>query len=270
MIGDLTTVAAVKQYLGSFSDTSQDLLVGKLITAISKTILNYVGRETFAVRTFVDVYDGNGKSFMLLRQWPVVSVSKIELPGMNPLTVASDCTCWPPSNGFLVEDPTSAGGSQQRLTLYGYAFPHGRSNIRVTYSAGYLTNEPWVIPASPYVVDTLQTFIDDQGVTFTPSGVALTAVTGTPAAGQYSVDLSGNYTFAAADVGKAISIAYSAVPADVEQAAIQWVGEDYKRPDRLGLVSMSIGGQQTVSYSQRDMSDRVARALNPFRRVTPT
>lgn len=54
------------------------------------------------------------------------------------------------------------------------------------------------------------TFKRDLGVRFTATGVELVRVAGAPAAGQYSVDVDGEYTFAAADVtaGGQVSIAY--------------------------------------------------------------
>lgn len=70
--------------------------------------------------------------------------------------------------------------------------------------------------ASPYTVTVAPpnsgTFLADLGVVradvASPLGQQMTRVASAPAAGQYSVNASGQYTFAAADQGKAILISY--------------------------------------------------------------
>jgi hypothetical protein len=66
------------------------------------------------------------------------------------------------------------------------------------------------VPASsPYTVTVLNesTFVDDDGVVYAATGLPLTKVASSPAAGQYSVS-AGVYTFAAADEGKAVLASY--------------------------------------------------------------
>jgi hypothetical protein len=170
----------------------------------------------------------------------------------------------------VVEDADTVGGAQQRLMLFGYVFPRQRAGVRVTYTAGYRTlREAHQVPASgPYTVDPALTWISDLGVTYA-NGTALAYVAGAPAAGQYTL-AGALYSFAAADAGASVLISYSSVPADVDQAVVEMAAEAYKRKDRLGIVSQSVGGQETVSYSQKEMSEVNRLALNPFRRVTPT
>ena len=61
----------------------------------------------------------------------------------------------------------------------------------------------------------------------------LTAVTGTPAAGQYNVS-GGVYTFAAADAGANVLISYGFIPAAINNACIEWVAERYRYRTRVG------------------------------------
>jgi hypothetical protein len=63
--------------------------------------------------------------------------------------------------------------------------------------------------ASPYTVTVANSthFANDQGVTYATTGLPLTAVASSPAAGQYSV-AAGVYTFAAADQSKGVLISY--------------------------------------------------------------
>lgn len=82
-------------------------------------------------------------------------------------------------------------------------------NIQTT---GGLTtaSQSATIPATPYQVTVTNsaTFLDDLGVTYSATGIALTKVASSPATGQYSV-AAGVYTFAAADTTLGVVISYS-------------------------------------------------------------
>lgn len=70
-----------------------------------------------------------------------------------------------------------------------------------------------IIPATPFQLTITPpssgTFVADLGVFNASTGVQLTRVASSPAAGQYSVNVAtGVYTFAAADTGKAVQISY--------------------------------------------------------------
>jgi hypothetical protein len=71
-------------------------------------------------------------------------------------------------------------------------------------------NEAGTIPTTPFqiTVSGAATFTQDLGVTFVSTGVSLTRVASGPTTGQYSVSAVGVYTFAAADVAKAVLISY--------------------------------------------------------------
>lgn len=83
----------------------------------------------------------------------------------------------------------------------------------VTPAAGQVATsfaEAAAIPSgSPYdvTVANAATFASDGGVTFAATGLPMTKVAASPAAGQYSV-AAGVYTFDASDAGKAVLITY--------------------------------------------------------------
>jgi hypothetical protein len=84
------------------------------------------------------------------------------------------------------------------------------------YSSGTLTainndTAGATIPASPFQLTVTPpssgTFVRDLGV-IDANGAPMTKVASAPATGQYSVNAGGQYTFAAADVGKVVFINY--------------------------------------------------------------
>ena len=70
-----------------------------------------------------------------------------------------------------------------------------------------------------------------------------------------------------------VVVAYTAgftdLPEAIEQAVIELVGEAFKRRDRIGQTSKTLGGQETVSFSAADMNAAVKTALAAYRAVAP-
>jgi hypothetical protein len=62
---------------------------------------------------------------------------------------------------------------------------------------------------------------------------------------------------------------YSVIPSDIAQACIDLVCLRYRERTRIGEVSRAISGSETVSYSQRDMSEHVKLLLSQYRLVAP-
>jgi hypothetical protein len=60
---------------------------------------------------------------------------------------------------------------------------------------------------------------------------------------------------------------YYPIPADLEQATIELVSLRYKERRRIGEVSRSLGGAETVAYSQKDMTDAIKTQLSRYRQV---
>lgn len=142
---DLATLDAVKAWLPAMATVAtDDGLLASLITAASQFVASYCNRGPFLSIPYVDLADGNGRAWMLLRQWPVTAVSSLVLgePGGHQTTIV-EAEARP---GFLLEPPLPAGGNQ-RLTLIQGVFPRGRSNVQVAYTAGYATPPPAVAQA---------------------------------------------------------------------------------------------------------------------------
>jgi hypothetical protein len=141
--GDLCQLADVQAWLPSAPTASPGVdLIAQLITAASRAICAYCGRGQFLAQSYTDTYDGAGKTWMLLRQWPVLSVATIAITRCGVITTLTD------ASQFQLEAPLPAGGAQ-RLTLIApdLYFPRGRGNVQITYQAGYATVPPEVAQA---------------------------------------------------------------------------------------------------------------------------
>ena len=62
---------------------------------------------------------------------------------------------------------------------------------------------------------------------------------------------------------------YAATPADIAQAAVELVGEAFRRRDRIGLSSKSLGGQEVVAFSLKDMNDTARALLSSYQVLAP-
>lgn len=267
---DLTTLAAVKAWLGANAAASDDALQ-QTITNCSRAILTFLSRNVLPA-DYSERYDGAGwpSSRLMLKQWPVISIAQVSIgntligaaavPGPNQQGSQS---------GYLLSPGDSfPPGAQQFLDFPGYGTPRGSQNIGVSYRAGYATSESWQIPTTPYQITPTALYgrwAMDLGVTI--AGVAAAKVASAPVTGQYAVSATGVYTFAAADAGKAAVISYGYVPQDLEQAALEWISFRYVSRASIGVNSKSLGGQETISYSAKDMPSPVAMMLQNYRRV---
>jgi len=121
----LTATATVKTYMG-ITDTSSDTLIGTIVSSVDASIKRYLGRQIESASIASETVDGNGiDDFVVLSDWPVTAVATVVLAGttLSSSYYAFDAT------GRLYYKP---GGSD----AYG-AWPLGRRNLVVTYTAGY-------------------------------------------------------------------------------------------------------------------------------------
>jgi hypothetical protein len=62
---------------------------------------------------------------------------------------------------------------------------------------------------------------------------------------------------------------YASVPPDIAQACIELVCQRYRERSRIGEVSKALMSGETVTYSQKDMSDDVKTLLQQYQVVAP-
>lgn len=263
----LTTLAAVKDWLEIENDSSDEQLI-RLIDAASQFVLGWLNRTSFQVQTYTQNFRGNGHTTMLLANWPVVSVTSVGIGGVV-VPAASLGTGGLPSSGYVVSD---ARKTNQSLDLYGgYGFTRGAPS-QIVYTAGFTHTEQATLPAA---VDSLVTYSPASHVWSKDRGVVIAGVelqptdSTSPDSGEYHVDLWGKYTLNEDTAGLEASISYDYVPADVSFAVTELIGEWYKRKDRIGVLSKTLGGQETITYSQRDMNDSIRSSLQIYKNVVP-
>jgi len=269
----LTTLAAVKDWLGipADSDTSDAGLL-RVLNAASQFILGYLNRDSLTPKVYNEHFRGNGKESTLLRNWPVRSVSSVGVGSTNILASASTNVAMP-ANGYVLGD---ARQSAQSLDLFGYRFYY-RVPCLVVYEAGYGQIEttvvelqpdtspdvvvPWT-PVNGQWVSNISVKEGDTLYTQMPTAVDLTT-------GQYYVDQWGTYTFSTFDGGKTLSVDYGFAPWDMAFAVTEIIGEWYRRKEHIGVLSKTLGGQETVTFSSQDISDVAATTLQQYRNVVP-
>lgn len=121
----LTTTATVKTYAG-ISGSGADAQIDVIVSAVDRAIKAYLGRQIESAAVTAEIHDGNGlDDFLILAEWPVTAVSAVSISG-TALT-ASDYEI-DGSDGILFYKPGGTGFA---------AWPEGRRNISVTYTAGY-------------------------------------------------------------------------------------------------------------------------------------
>lgn len=267
----LTTLQAVKDWLGiPESNLASDTQLTRLIDAASRFVFGYINRDSFIEQSYTQNFKGNGKQGMLLRNWPVTAITSVGVNSMAIPAAVFNSTGYPTTHGYALSDDRD---SQVSLDLFGYSYLLG-TPCRIVYVSGYSTSENYEILASDSP-DTTNVFtpssggqwVSDSGVTI--GGNVAVKVTSTPASGEYSVDSWGTYTFSNDDDGQEAIISYSYAPWDISFATTELIGEWYRRKDRIGMLSKTLGGQETVSFSTKDMNDSVREMLQNYRNVVP-
>lgn len=274
----LTTLQAVKDWLNIENDASDELLV-RIIDATSQFVLNWLNRDSFKAADYTQNFRGNGKYSTLLRNWPILEVSSVGIAG-KLITPSVLGTAGLPGPGYTISDPRKA---PQSIDLYGGYYFYCGLPCQIVYRAGFETSQvvtisdqeegdPPVTVITPVTPNNNGQWTSNVSVVRVSDGVVFTQITsGTPSTGQYLVGEWGTYTFSLADVGTSVEIFYSYAPWDVSFAVTEVIGEWFRRKDRIGLASKSLTGGvgESITFSQKDLSDVARSALQPYMNVVP-
>ena len=128
---DLTTLSNALVWLGCPSDDIHGTLQ-RVITAVSTAIQTWAARPLKAADR-VDIFDGRGRSRIMMPDYPINSVSKVTIGELMTIDVppriispGSPAPGYTFSDKFVYVDPP-------------YFFDKGRRNVRIEYNAGYIT-----------------------------------------------------------------------------------------------------------------------------------
>lgn len=125
---DLITLADAKAYL-KVTSTADDGIIKSLISSVSAWAQGYLNRNLVNT-SYVEYYSGDGSCSLLLRNSPIIAVTSINI---DSLRVFGSSTLVASSN-YLVK---KSSGILESFYLLGNWTP-GSSNIKVSYSAGYV------------------------------------------------------------------------------------------------------------------------------------
>jgi len=278
--GDLTTLAAVKEYI---SNPPSDKVISALIGRISVQIRSILNRNLLVPVTYTQQFSGQGTRQLVLPEWPLLGLSSLKVSGIVVPIAPQINDPNPPSVPYGYRFQPWNGvppGQPAVLDLIGLSFCRGFQNVVATYSAGYaVTGEAQTIPATPFQVTPNTPFgswATDQGVSFADTGVSLVAISsGTPTTGQYLPPAPGlgsprlTYTFAAADTLRTVLLSYGFIPGDLEQVAIELISERAAYRTRVGLRSQSLAGQETISYDISGIPAYACEMLRAYESVLP-
>lgn len=121
---DLTTLVVARAWLG-ITDNSQDVLLTRLITSTSRSILNSLNRGDLHSQAYTETYDGSGTNRLTLINFPVTAVSAVTIDGIS---IPAALNTYDYGFGF---DAYSVHLTNNLI------FTRGKQNVSVTYTAGY-------------------------------------------------------------------------------------------------------------------------------------
>lgn len=127
----LTTLAKAREHLNvptAVVDADLDSIVERFINESTYVIENFIDRQILT-RSYTEYQDGRSNNRILLKQWPVTTVSEV---WCDPSSEFTDTKNQIDSGDFRVVQESEVA------LICGY-FSRGTQNIKVVYDAGYAT-----------------------------------------------------------------------------------------------------------------------------------
>jgi hypothetical protein len=147
----------------------------------------------------------------------------------------------------------------------GIGTPLGPRDVRYQFAAFPVTAVSLVVvdgltippipvsPPAPLGAAVVSTFATQVGYLFTPTQLVIRGYAVPRKAGCVTLQYTAGY---------------AVTPPDLAQACIELVALRYRERTRIGEIARTIGGGETVSYSQKDMSDAIKTLIQQYRVVT--
>ena len=263
----LTSLAAVSAWLEATTPLTppiQNQLTG-LINSASRLMFSVMSRNSFLVRTVTERRTGDDMPGLMLREWPVLSISSVTINGVS--TTASDGQ----GGAGYVLDPWDgyAPGAPQLLSVVGGTFPSNPGSTVIVYEVGYaVQDEVQTVGSTGYVWPLApQGRFAANWKVLNAAGSTMTAVSGTPSVGQYVAPTDDTTAYQFNPAQGQVTLNYSFIPADIDYACAKWVGEWYRYKARIGQRSQSASGQVTNSFVIEQMPADVKLTLQQYSRI---
>lgn len=130
----MITLTELKTYL-NITDSNKDSLLQSCIDASVKEIEDYCNRK-LSSGTYTEYLNGNGRTEIYLRNYPINEVTSIlyytDYDGYDDIFITGDT----PENSVLIIEQTNC-----IKLLKCYYFFKGCKNIKITYTAGFDTDD---------------------------------------------------------------------------------------------------------------------------------
>ncbi len=218
----------------------------RLITAVSRTILTAINRPSILPRSYTETREV-GRSGVLLAQWPVTRVDggRPWRHGAAPARArfGPDRRLRGRSRRRGAPGPAADAALRRRHADRLRLCPgHGDLTRPATRSRGGRFRAPGrgrhgVAPALRDLGERWRRDLSRRALPW-PASHPPRAPASTP------VDGVGGYAFAVTDAGRQVALTYGYVPADLANAAREWILERQAYAERIGLQSKSLGGRR--------------------------
>jgi hypothetical protein len=300
---DLITTTRARQDIQAITDSSQDALLATLITSISDAIEQYCRRD-FTVKSYDELYNGNGDRRLLLREYPVQSVQSVRYrpvtvlkvqntnTGLNQrasvavgstgLTlmrvaagVASSASVTFGANPTLQALATAISGLGNGWTAqvvgdtggdYGL-FPSADLYVPPSYGDG--TQAQGALTARGTFAELKLHTYELQGYQWDPRGWLLRAIPYTDPELLHPEDLI--WPVGIDNFRVQYTAGHTTIPEAVQEACAEWVAiawyQTQRDPQLIHTVT-STGGSGWVAFPNRQPPAQVAALLAPYRRYT--
>lgn len=245
MLNDLCLVSDVRTVLGLQSGTDV-ALVQRYVTAASALFENETNR-VYRPTLYTERRNGTGTEILVLKRYPFIQWDDLQVEGVTV-------------------DMSKIYVDKHTVYSTGFFWPRGIQNILLKYWAGFGAEvaENATVASGEVIVSFADWFY--LNVKVMDGSTTMTKVSANPAAGQYTVDDTGKYTFNSADNGKVVTISYwyKDIPADLQQAIIEIACSRYRRKSHIDQDSQNTGGQN-IQFTKADVPPEVKEQFENYR-----
>ena len=279
---DLTDLATLKAFLVPVNTTtSSDAVLTQFLSGVSDQVHKFVSRN-LPVTAYNEVRNGNNRTSIRTKHWPIVSVSAVQIDGITVQEVAS-----PTGPGWINDDKyiylrngfIGGGGYGPSGTFgynqgYGPGVNYGIKNVSLNYVAGYIT-------PGQLVIANLPTW---GAATTTPVGMQILPGNGFVYKCIVTGETGGSSPTFPTVIGQTVNdngvvwlcqFAYTTpppgaelLPDDIITATLEQVAYHFVQRARVGVTSIGEGPQR-VGIMQRDMAPLAQKLLLPYKQVVP-